>query len=228
MMAQGLILPLIRQNIQPADQIMLWDVNFSTMQSMEAEHGVRCAGNMGELLDGADLVVCAVKPQNLTPAFFQEVHKGTDASSRDAIFLSVIAGKAMQVFEEGGCRKIVRSMPNTPATIGQGMTVWSATPNLTVEERKKVRQVLSSCGKSVRRGESRRLESKSSGVEWWKSKSQSISRFAHSFLCLTQPALSLSLYLSLSMLDHRCTWTTNLTSTWLQVFRAADLHTYSC
>jgi len=37
-------------------------------------------------------------------------------------------------------------MPNTPATIGEGMTVWSSTPNLNKEERKKIRSILSTFG----------------------------------------------------------------------------------
>jgi pyrroline-5-carboxylate reductase len=152
MIAQAIMEPMISQGIQPAGKIMVYDVNVSTMQHLEQEHGVKCAESMQALVHDADLVICAVKPQNLTEAFFDEVRKGIQANpSQDSIFLSVIAGKGMDVFQHGsGCRKIVRSMPNTPATIGQGMTVWSATPNLNVEERKKIREVLSSCGKTVR------------------------------------------------------------------------------
>lgn len=152
MIAQAIMEPMISQGIQPASKIMVYDVNVSTMQHLEEEHGVKSAESMQTLVHDADLIICAVKPQNLTEAFFNEVRKGIEANPRkESIFLSVIAGKGMDVFQNGsGCRKVVRSMPNTPATIGQGMTVWSATPNLNVEERKKIREVLSSCGKSVR------------------------------------------------------------------------------
>jgi pyrroline-5-carboxylate reductase len=99
-------------------------------------------------MDGADLVICCVKPQNLTEGFFNECLK---ANLRDdSIFLSVIAGKTIDTFRQGGFERIVRSMPNTPASIGQGMTVWSCTDNLTTSERKKIKGILSSFGKSVR------------------------------------------------------------------------------
>lgn len=150
MMAQAVLEPMIAQKIQPASKVMIYDVNVTSMQKVSDAHGVQCAGNMEELIYGSDLIICAVKPQNLTPGFFQEVYKGTTNSNKEGIFLSVIAGKGMQVFEQGGFKKIVRSMPNTPATIGQGMTVWSATPNLSVDERKKIRQVLNCCGNTVR------------------------------------------------------------------------------
>ena len=151
MIAQAIMEPMISQGIQPASNVMVYDVNVSTMQQLEQAHGVKSAESIESLVYDSDLIICAVKPQNLTDGFFAEVRKGILANPKDSIFLSVIAGKTMDVFQQGsGCRKIVRSMPNTPATIGQGMTVWSATPNLTVDERKKIRAVLSSCGKSVR------------------------------------------------------------------------------
>lgn len=147
-MAQAVIEPMIKQGVQPADRFAIYDASPKTMEEVAAKHGCLVADSIPDLVDGADLVICAVKPQNLTQRFFEELRKGEP--NENAIFLSVIAGKTISVFEEGGFHKIVRSMPNTPAQIGQGMTVWSCTPNITTEERKKIRTVLSSCGKSVR------------------------------------------------------------------------------
>jgi hypothetical protein len=147
MMAQAFIEPMITGNVQPPNQFTIFDVNVGTMQSVIKTYpGIRTAETIHECVKDADLVICAVKPQNLTESFFIEMQKG---SNPDSILLSVIAGKGLQTFYAGGYNKVVRSMPNTPATIGQGMTVWSATDNLTIEEREKIRIVLNSCGKSV-------------------------------------------------------------------------------
>jgi pyrroline-5-carboxylate reductase len=146
-MAQAFIEPLIAGNVQPPGKFTVFDVNVATMKQVSQSYkGVATADSIHECVRGADLVICAVKPQNLTSSFFVETKKGADAN---CVLLSVVAGKRLQTFYEGGFAKIVRSMPNTPATIGQGMTVWSATDNLTVEEREKIRIVLNSCGKSV-------------------------------------------------------------------------------
>ena len=147
-MAQAVIEPMISKRIQPADKFVVYDVSDQTVNDVKGRLGVQSCGSLKEVVNDADLVLCAVKPQNLTSAFFQEIRKGDIRD--DSIFLSVIAGKSMDVFGQAGFNKVVRSMPNTPAMIGQGMTVWSCTPNLTQDERKKIRQVLSSCGKSVR------------------------------------------------------------------------------
>jgi pyrroline-5-carboxylate reductase len=69
--------------------------------------------------------------------------------SPNTTVLSVIAGKPMSVFEEGGFTKVARSMPNTPAQIGKGMTVWSCTTNIDSDERDKIMQMLCSFGLQV-------------------------------------------------------------------------------
>jgi pyrroline-5-carboxylate reductase len=147
MIAQAFIEPMISGKVQPPERFTIFDVNVATMkQIVQTYKGITAAESIHECVKDADLVICAVKPQNLTESFFAEMKKG---AGTDSILLSVIAGKSLNTFYEGGFTKIVRSMPNTPATIGQGMTVWSATDNLTVEDREKIRVVLNSCGKSV-------------------------------------------------------------------------------
>ena len=147
-MAQAVLRPMINTGLQPPEKVSVFDVSMNTMEQVHTDLGVQISENIHDCMDGADLVICAVKPQNLTPAFWNECLK---ANLRDdCIFLSVIAGKTINTFRAGGFEKIVRSMPNTPAAIGQGMTVWACTENLSTVERKKIKNILSSFGKSVR------------------------------------------------------------------------------
>jgi NADP oxidoreductase coenzyme F420-dependent len=146
-MAQAFMEPMISKGVQPADKLFVYDVSIQALDDTKKRLGVQTTDTLREVVDGADLVILAVKPQNLTDSFFSELRKGTP--NDNAIVLSIIAGKTMSEFSQTGLTKIVRSMPNTPAMIGQGMTVWSCTPNLTKIERQKIRDVLSSCGQSV-------------------------------------------------------------------------------
>jgi pyrroline-5-carboxylate reductase len=147
MMAQAVISPLTKTGIQPPEKVSVFDVSIGAMENIQKNLGVNISDNIGDCMDGADLVICCVKPQNLTEGFFNECLK---ANLRDdAIFMSVIAGKSIDTFRKGGFEKIVRAMPNTPASIGKGMTVWSCTDNLSTSERKKIKNILSSFGKSV-------------------------------------------------------------------------------
>mmetsp|Transcript_19715 Transcript_19715/g.32701 ORF Transcript_19715/g.32701 Transcript_19715/m.32701 type:complete len:357 (+) Transcript_19715:203-1273(+) len=144
-MAQALIDPVIATGLQPASQIMIYDVSVSSMKAVQKKHpDLMLAQNMQQLVKDADMVVCAVKPQNLGPKFF-----GSMSPSPNTTLLSVIAGKPMDVFTDGGFTKVARSMPNTPAQIGKGMTVWCCTDNIESDERDKITQILCSFGKQV-------------------------------------------------------------------------------
>lgn len=146
-MAQAIIEPMIKKGVQPADRFAIYDVSDKLMAKLKDDLGVQTSTSIPGAVNGADLVICAVKPQNLDASFFAEMRKGKPEP--DSILMSVIAGKSMETFYDCGFEKIVRSMPNTPAMIGQGMTVWSGTPNITSDERRKIRQIMSSFGKSL-------------------------------------------------------------------------------
>lgn len=147
-MAQAIISPLIKTGLQPADTVTIFDVSTNVMKTLATEYpGIHLAQSIPELVDGADLVICGVKPQNINTAFFKEIRKAN--ISDQATFLSIIAGLPLDTYFNTGFKKIVRSMPNTPAMIGKGMTVWCCTPNMTVNERDVIDQVLSCLGKTV-------------------------------------------------------------------------------
>jgi pyrroline-5-carboxylate reductase len=146
-MAQALIEPMVLGGIQPAEDLYVYDVSSKSMQKVHEKLGVQMTDSLSEVVDGADLIICAVKPQNLTEGFFNELKKGN--IKKETIFLSIIAGKPIEVFEqEGGFHKVVRSMPNTPAQVGEGMTVWSCSDTLTIKDRESIHKVLESCGES--------------------------------------------------------------------------------
>jgi hypothetical protein len=206
-MASAVLAPMVNKGVQPAEHITIFDVNLSVAEQLSSEFGFVVADNIQSLVADADLVILAVKPQNLTPAFWHELQQSD--LKEEAIALSIIAGKPIDSYRQGGFNKIVRSMPNTPATIGEGMTVWSATPNLNKEERKKIRTILSSCGKSVRL------------LGWISSSLSSASD--------TGSSLTHSLYPFIHCYyTHRCTWMTSPSLTWRPRLVEADQPTFSC
>ena len=147
-MAQAMLKPLIKGGHQPEDKVAIFDVSTSAMQEVQSEFPqIQMAQSIKDLVQDADLVVCGVKPQNINPSFWSQF---PEEIRDDATFVSILAGTPISEFVPSGFKKLVRSMPNTPATIGQGMTVWSCTPNLTSSERQSVKRVLSTFGKAVR------------------------------------------------------------------------------
>ncbi len=95
----------------------------------------------------ADVVLLTVKPQSLDDVFADL--RGTLRAGQ--VVVSIAAGATLSRLLDGlGHTQIVRAMPNTPSQIGQGMTVWMATPEVTDEQSAMVAAVLSAMGKAVR------------------------------------------------------------------------------
>src|SRR5204863_420856 len=106
-----------------------------------------------EAVDGADVILFGIKPQMLAKV-------GREIGPhlrRGQLVLSVLAG-ATTVALTGNLRhdQVVRSMPNTPARLGKGMTVWYATPETTETQRAQAAALLGALGhpdsRSDRRG----------------------------------------------------------------------------
>jgi pyrroline-5-carboxylate reductase len=148
-MAQAMLYPLIKNGYQPAEKVAIYDVSTSAMKSVKAEFpDIQITQSIEEAVTDADLVICGVKPQNINASFWTQF---PEKIRDDATFVSILAGKPIKEFLPSRFSKIVRSMPNTPATIGQGMTVWSCTPSLTSDDRGQIKKVLSTFGKAVSR-----------------------------------------------------------------------------
>lgn len=94
----------------------------------------------------ADIIFLAVKPYH-AESVFEDIKP---LLSPRQIAVSVMAGVTIETIQEGtGLTKIIRSMPNLPAQIGQGLTAYIATPKVTNEEVAIVEALLNTTGKSI-------------------------------------------------------------------------------
>ena len=112
--------------------------------SVARELGVKAVTNLSEVQMPVEVIVLAVKPQQLEsvlPAYRDLVAAGT-------VVLSIAAGKPIEFYEHalGGEPAIVRGMPNTPAAIGQGMTVLSASRAVTADQHALCQSLMAAVG----------------------------------------------------------------------------------
>lgn len=145
-MAESMIAGLIRGQLVTPDQVIASHPRTERREQLARDHGIRVTSSNVEAVKGADVVLLAVKPQMLARVG-REV--GPHLASGQLV-LSVIAGAttaALEGFLEH--RELVRSMPNTPAQIGRGMTVWYATPETTPDQRAQAKALLSSLGSEI-------------------------------------------------------------------------------
>ena len=95
-----------------------------------------------EALDGAEMAILAVKPQSVGEAL-----AGIRPSVGKCVVMSIAAGVRMATLCDGlGHAAVIRVMPNTPAQIGKGMTVWTAAPEVPAEAVDAARGILGTLG----------------------------------------------------------------------------------
>ncbi len=140
-MASAIIGGLIQQGL-PASLIEVVEPFEATRARLKALFGIDAQADAGPRLQRAGLVVWAVKPQTFKEASAQaRPHLGP------ALHLSVAAGiRSDSIATWLGSERIVRSMPNTPALVGQGMTALFARAAVTGDDRAQVEQVIRTTG----------------------------------------------------------------------------------
>jgi pyrroline-5-carboxylate reductase len=142
-MAEAIIAGLLRGHLLEPGDVIASHPRAERREQLAASHGIRVTASNGEAVEGADIVLLAVKPQML-------VRVGRDIAPhvRDGqLVLSIVAGATTTAIGDLlGHRQVVRSMPNTPAQLGRGMTVWYATPDTTEQQRAQARALLSALG----------------------------------------------------------------------------------
>ncbi len=122
------------------------DVDSGRLAYLHKQYGVRVTPENGDAVAGADLIVLAVKPQDA-----QTVCRAlAPALQPNQVALSIMAGITLaQLRNWLSHEAIVRAMPNTPARIGQGITVWTATGQVDSYGRERAQLLLAGLGPEI-------------------------------------------------------------------------------
>ena len=145
-MAESMIAGLLRGRLVEPASLVASHPRADRRQELAAQHGIRVTASNVEAVEGADVVVLAVKPQML-PRVGREIGPHLRPGQ---LVLSVIAGATTAALAGLlGHRELVRSMPNTPAQLGRGITVWYATPETSEEQRAQARALLATLGVEI-------------------------------------------------------------------------------
>jgi len=142
-MAGAIMRALLRKGEVDPGRMIASDPRGERREELKEALNVRTTDDNGQAVRGADIVVLSVKPQVLSYVL-AELHGQIPSS---ALVLSIVAGAPIAAIREGlSHRAIVRTMPNTPAQIGEGMTVWTATKEVTERQRAQARTLLNAMG----------------------------------------------------------------------------------
>ncbi len=142
-MAEAMIRGLLERRLVTPAHLTVTGPRRERRADLAKRFGVRALSSNAEAARSADVVVLSVKPQVLA-----SVMRELNGKLRPGqLVLSIVAGATLRSLRHGlAHRAIVRSMPNTPAQVGMGVSVWTATPEVTPEQRELARLVLGAFG----------------------------------------------------------------------------------
>jgi pyrroline-5-carboxylate reductase len=151
-MAAALVKGLLHSKVVPPEGIIVSDVKEDRLQMLRDKHGIRTTTDNHELVRDADVVVLAVKPQvidKVLGAIGNEIRP-------TQLVVSVAAGVpvvAMEARLPDGAR-VVRTMPNTPATVDAGATAIAPGTHATAEDLEIAKELFAAVGRVVTLDES--------------------------------------------------------------------------
>lgn len=145
-MGEAMMKGLLDKRLLTPEQIIAADPREDRGAELIARYGVRYTPDNTEAAEKAHIIVLSIKPQVL-----EYVMPGMRRVAHSAeLVLSIIAGAKIQTIANGLANaSVVRAMPNTPAQIGQGITVWTATPDVLEPQREQARVLLGALGEEI-------------------------------------------------------------------------------
>jgi len=145
-MAEAMIGGLVRNELARGECIIASGPRQVRVDKLAAEYGLEPYTDNAAAARQADVVVLSVKPQRLDKVL-EGIHS---VLQPHALVLSIVAGARIEKIQAGlGHELVVRSMPNTPAQIGQGITVWTAAPRVSDTQREITRGILGAMGQDI-------------------------------------------------------------------------------
>lgn len=144
-MAEAMIAGLLRKKLAKPENIIASGPREERGDELTKKYGIKSTTDNASAASHADVVVLSVKPQRLS-----EVMKGLKGIRSNALVLSIIAGANIKKISTGlKHRSVVRSMPNTPGQIGEGITVWTSSKEVSAEQQDMARAILGALGEEV-------------------------------------------------------------------------------
>lgn len=137
---------IIKEGIISPDEIIGSDVFEAGREKVKTMYGIHVTADNIEAAEKADTLFLSVKPQ----FYASVISEIKDSVRENQLIITIAPGKTLAWLEEqfGKKLKIVRTMPNTPAMVGEGMTAVCPNDSVTKEELDYALQILGAFGKT--------------------------------------------------------------------------------
>ena len=167
-MGEAIIAGLLKKNLVKTEQVVGSHPRKERREELQKKYWIRIFESNGDAVafghkpgEGSEgdhsssIVVLTVKPQRLG-TILRELKEAVQA---DQLVISIVAGARIEtIANDLQHRSIVRAMPNTPAQIGQGMTVWTATPEVTEAQQRQIHMIFGALGRELQVEEEKMID----------------------------------------------------------------------
>ncbi len=146
-MAKALAGGILQAGLVRAEEILASDRSEQALKAAEEQFGISVTRDNREAAEKADCLILAVKPQFLAEA----IAEIRDSVRKETLVISLAPGKTLAWLEEqfGYPAALVRTMPNTPAMAGEGMTALCAGNGVTEEQKKTAESIFACAGRTA-------------------------------------------------------------------------------
>jgi pyrroline-5-carboxylate reductase len=144
-MGEAMVKCLLNKKAAEPQDVVVSDISLVRRKLLSKEYGVSTLADNRKAVANADLIILAVKPRDLSPVM-EEIR----GLSPEQLVLSIVAGATLSSLCQGLNHSfIIRAMPNMPAQIGEGMTIWTATAETKQKQKELAQAILGVLGKEI-------------------------------------------------------------------------------
>lgn len=145
-MAQAMIAGMIKSELVYPEQIIASAVSDTTLETVKNKYNILTTKSNVEIAKGSEILFLAVKPH----LYSHIINEVKDAVNEETIVVSIAAGVNIEFIEKSFEKKVkvVRTMPNTPSLVGEGMGVICSNELVTKEDLTLVTSIFKSFGKA--------------------------------------------------------------------------------
>jgi len=167
-MAEAIIAGLLKKNLVKTEQVVGSHPRKDRREELQKKYWIRILesnkdavafgqepAGVNEGDQSTSIVILTVKPQRLG-TILRELKEAVQVNQ---LVISIVAGARIEtIADDLQHRSIVRAMPNTPAQIGQGMTVWTATPEVTEAQQRQIHMIFGALGRELQVEEEKMID----------------------------------------------------------------------
>lgn len=145
-MAEAMIKGILDSKIVSSNSIFVSDISVKRRDYLNDKYNVNVSANNREIIKNVKIIILAIKPQTLN-VILKEL---SGFIKPHQLIISIIAGASIVRIKEGlKHRFIVRAMPNTPAQIGEGISVWTSSEEVNAQKKEIAQKIIGALGTEI-------------------------------------------------------------------------------